>query len=91
MDIEWDENKRNATLDKHGVDFADFRLMQWETALSEQDNRNTYSEPRFITIGFIKTRLHVAVWCYRNTNMRIISFRKANPREAKKYERQITD
>lgn len=87
MEIEWDSNKRQTTLDNHGVDFADFQFMNWDSALTETDARKDYSETRYITLGFIGPRLHVAVWCYRGTNMRLISFRKANSREETKYER----
>lgn len=31
-DLEWDENKRQDTLTKRGVDFADFALMDFATA-----------------------------------------------------------
>jgi uncharacterized protein len=91
MENEWDEQKRKKTLKDRGVDFADFDLLHWDSALTLPDTRNEYGETRYITLGYINDRLHVAVWCYRGSNTRVISLRKANRREVKKYEGTFTD
>ena len=85
--LEWDETKRQATLDARGVDFADATELDWDAALTAADGR--HSEARFVTIGPIRGRLHVMAWCWRGTKMRVISLRKANEREVRRYEQAI--
>ena len=85
MELEWNENKRKATLAKRGLDFADVAFLDWDKAITLTDTRQDYAEVRYITFGPIKGRLCVVAWCYRETALRIISLRKANPREVKKY------
>ena len=57
---EWDAAKRRSNIAKHGVDFTEMTPFAWDTAAEILDDR--YEEPRWITIGFIGTRLHVAVY-----------------------------
>lgn len=85
IELEWDETKRQATLSARGVDFADAADLDWNTALTAEDNR--HDEPRFVTIGPIHGRLHVLAWCWRGAKLRVISLRKANEREVKRYEK----
>ena len=59
--------------------------MNFETAMVVSDDRNDYGEPREIGIGFIGTRLHALVFTRRAPMIHIISLRKANDREEKKY------
>ena len=85
MTLEWDEAKRNTTLSERGLDFADVASVDWTTALTAQDVRADYPEPRFVTMAPIGDRLCVFAWCWRGTAMRVISLRKANDRERKRY------
>ena len=78
-DLEWDEAKRQATLTDRAVDFADVSALDWDSALTREDNRQ--GEPRFVTLGAIHGRLHVLAWCWRGEYLRLISLRKANARE----------
>lgn len=81
---EWDENKRRENLEKHSVDFSAVNKFDWTTASLAEDLR--HDEPRFVAIGYIGVRLHVIVFTERGDSTRIISLRKANPREVKRYE-----
>ena len=87
LDYEWDEAKRSETLVDRGVDFASMEFFEWGTAIVERDLRHT-DEVRFITTGIILDRLHVAVYTYCGEIVRIISLRKANAREVRKYGQQ---
>jgi uncharacterized DUF497 family protein len=49
------------------------------------DDRKRYSEPRFVATGLIEQRLYVMVFCLREVSVRLISLRKANDREVKRY------
>ncbi len=82
---DWDEDKRTANLAKHGVDFADAERFDWSSAKTEHDLRHDYGEDRFESVGLIGERLHVLVFTPRATGRRIISLRKANPREIERW------
>ena len=82
---EWDETKRRANRAKHRLDFAAIEIFDWDTAVIERNFRN--NELRFVAIGYIEAQLHVAVYTWRGDNRRIISLRKANPREERNYVR----
>ncbi|WP_096703264.1 BrnT family toxin [Magnetospirillum sp. 15-1] len=86
---DWDDDKRASNLAKHGVDFAAALAFEWNTALTAEDSRQDYGERRHVSIGFIGDRLHVLVWTEREACFRIISLRKANAREIKRYADQI--
>ena len=84
--MEWNEEKRRATLSARGVDFADVERFEWETAFTREDTRGDYGECRFVSDGLIDGRLHVLVFTPRDDTLRIISLRKANARERRRYE-----
>jgi uncharacterized DUF497 family protein len=70
----------------HGVDFADARDFDWETALVVEDVRRDYGEKRYVALGMIGERVHVMVFSPRGGAVRLISLRKANKREVKRYD-----
>ena len=80
---EWDEAKRQSNITKHRVDFAAMEAFEWDTADIELDD--SQEEERWTAIGFIRLGLHVVVYTERGMNIRIISLRKANPKEMRKY------
>ena len=83
---DWDEQKRQANLAKHGVDFADIVWFDFETAYIRVEVRRDYGEERFIATGWLLGRLHVAVFTHRPGVVRVIGLRKANLRECRDYE-----
>ena len=85
MQIEFDPEKREQTLIHRGLDMADAELVLNSNNLSFPDLRNEYGEERFISIGLIEGRMVYIAWTLRNGVYRIISMRKANDREQKKY------
>ena len=81
--FEWDEQKRTSNLDKHGIDFIQIYDFEWESAII---TKLVYPrEIRWQALGFLDSRLMVVVYTKRKNKIRIISFRKANNREVKKY------
>ncbi len=79
-----DKNERNIVL--RGISFdlaADF---DWSSALIVEDTRKDYGEPRFQALGSIEERLHLLVFTPRAVDIHVISLRKANKREVKRYE-----
>ena len=85
MSCEFDPAKDESNLEKHGMSLADADGFEWETAVVREDARKQYAEPRFEAKGYIGDRLHVMVFCLRVQTLRVISLRKANPREVKSY------
>jgi uncharacterized DUF497 family protein len=82
---ERDEAKRQTNLACHGVDFAEAASFEWAVAMTMTDRRRDYGEERFISISFMGERLHVLVWTQRGETKRLISLRKANQREVRRY------
>jgi uncharacterized protein len=87
MDYEWDEAKRLANLRKHGIDFADVEEFDWDNATKWIDERKAYGEERFLALGFFRGRVHSVAFTERRGITRIISFRKAEKREVRRYEK----
>lgn len=92
--FEWDPNKAKTNLTKHKISFEDATtIFKDENAISIFDESHSFSEDRWITIGFDeKTRTLVVVHTFiqvdkNNRNIRIISARKATKNEQKAYEK----
>jgi uncharacterized DUF497 family protein len=85
MKIEFDPTKDVANKEKHGISLAMAEFLDWEVALIVQDNRFDYGELRFIAISPLDGRVYTAVFTHRDPNIRIISLRKANPKEVTEY------
>jgi len=83
--IDYDPAKDASNVRKHGVSLALATLFEWETAKIEADTRFDYGESRFKATGYIGPRLHVMIFCPRGALTRIISLRRANAREEKRY------
>jgi uncharacterized protein len=88
VEIEFDPAKDFKNRLKHGKSLGEAEAFDWKTAQIETDSRHDYSEQRFRATGFIADRLHAMVFCVRDEAARIISLRKANPREVKNYANQ---
>ena len=87
MQYEWDEGKRQQTINERGIDFADAERFQWDTANITIDDRFDYQEQRFVATGILDGRLHIMAFTMRGETVRIISLRKANKREVRDYEK----
>lgn len=87
MHITFDPVKNARNVAERGLAFAEVEFFEWSTALIEEDTRKVYGERRFASQGFIGDRLHVLVFTPREGNIHVISLRKANTREVKRYEK----
>lgn len=56
MNFEWDERKNESNIAKHGFDFADAQRIFNRTMLVFLDDREDYSEDRWISIGLLDGR-----------------------------------
>ena len=88
-EITFDPSKSDANARRRGLPFSlakdDF---DWTTAQVIEDTRRSYGEKRYRAIGFIGDRLHAVVYSPRDGALRIVSLRKANQREEKRYAAQ---
>ena len=83
--FEWSEDNREAHLAKHGVDFLDVAPMFPGPTTEEVDNRRDYRETRINALGEVGGRVYFVTYTWRGATRRIISARKANAGERKKY------
>jgi uncharacterized DUF497 family protein len=89
MEISYDAEKRDWTLRERGLDFEDAAQVFAGTTLTIEDDRKDYGERRYQTMGMLKGRLVMLVWTHRGQSRHIISMRKTNDREKKRYEAQL--
>jgi uncharacterized DUF497 family protein len=85
IEFEWDEAKRLANLDKHGIDFVDVPDLFEGDIVTVEDDRYSYGEQRFITFGLLQGRIVAVVHTDRDDSIRIISARKATKYEQRTY------
>jgi uncharacterized DUF497 family protein len=89
MQIEFDPAKDAANLAKHGVSLALARELDWEAALVWVDDRFEYGELRIIALAPKTGILYYVAFVNRGEVRRIISLRRANRREVKRYVQDI--
>ncbi|EIC23231.1 BrnT family toxin [Thiorhodovibrio frisius] len=89
MDIEFDAGKRSKTLMERGLDFAHANEIFAGRHFTAEDAHENYSELRYITAGKLNDRMVIIVWTPRGKTRRIISMRKANERERKRYSERL--
>ena len=85
MKIEYDEAKNQNNINDRGISFELANDFDFSSALIVKDTRKDYQESRFFSLGYIARRLYALVFTPRNESIRVISLRKANSREVKKY------
>jgi uncharacterized DUF497 family protein len=85
-DISFDPAKSERNIASRGISFVVAELFEWETALIAEDLRKGYGERRFQALGLIAGRLHAMVFTPRAGKVHVISLRKANRREMRRYE-----
>jgi uncharacterized protein len=86
MRFEWDENKNNINILKHGIDFRDAKNAFEYPIIVKEDIRHEYGEKRFIAIGLLLPEyIIVIVYTTRDLVIRIISARLANKKEKHIY------
>jgi uncharacterized protein len=84
-DFEFDDEKSQANLEKHGINFLDAQDL-WKDPDLLEVQANSVDEPRFLMIGRIGPKHWSAVITYRNGTVRLISVRRSRQREVDLYE-----
>jgi len=86
--VEFDAAKSAANIRTRGIGFERFADMELDGAISVEDTRKDYGEPRLRVLGFIDGRLYAAVITPRGEKIRVISLRRANRREERAYAKE---
>jgi len=85
MTFEFDPQKSEINLAKHGIDFKHTQAL-WDDERRLEIPAKPMDEPRFLVIGKIKDKLWSAVITYRGEQIRIISVRHSRDDESELYE-----
>lgn len=92
MNFEWDEAKSEVCAKERRFNFSYAALAFYDThRVIQTDTRRSYGEERFELMGKIDARVYVVIYTKRLEVTRIISARKANPREVKRYENSTNE
>jgi uncharacterized protein len=88
MEFEWDESKARINLKKHRISFEEAKTVFNDPFLiTFPDPEHSEDEERYLSIGLsVRERVLVVVHLERHENIRLISGRKATPRERRFYE-----
>ena len=87
MELDWDPRKATINLRKHGVDFADAATVLHDEQAITIPDEGSDEEERFVTLGMDALgRILVVVYTWPEDCPRLISARRATPRERRQYE-----
>ena len=88
LEFEWDDRKAKQNARKHGVSFEEASTVFSDpAALTIFDRVHSDEEDRYVTLGESQQRrLIVVAFTDRDDVIRIISARRATPRERNDYE-----
>jgi len=88
MQFTWDATKAQSNFEKHNVRFeAAVEIFRDPDIVTVIDERFDYGEARLVSFGLVGVRMHTVVHVtdVAQQTVRIISARKSNKRERKRY------
>ena len=87
MEIEWDSDKADSNLEKHGVSFEEAATALLDPMALAREDAAAEGEPRWVLIGMsAQMQLLTVVYTLRRQDrIRLISARRATRKEAKHY------
>lgn len=84
--FDFDPAKNAENLRKHGVSLAlGVEALADVNLIEEEDRSVNYSEVRFIAFGMVRSVVYGVIYAERVDHIRIISVRRATPRETGRY------
>jgi len=88
--VTWDTNKAEINFKKHGIRFSDAEMVLYDSFAMTLEEHIVLNEQRYVTVGSDAVgRIITVVYSYRKDTIRLISARKATPKERKQYEEGI--
>jgi uncharacterized protein len=88
VEFEWDEAKRRRNLAGHGLDFRDAELMDWDRVVL-LEVQSVDGEERELVAGPLRGGLIAVVHVERGGRVRLVSMRRATPRELRLWRAGI--
>ncbi len=88
MGISYDPVKNERNIRERGLSFERAADFDFSTAVFNTEVRK--GEIRRIAVGYLEGRLHLLCYIPKPDGIRVISFRKTNKREAKRYGKPQT-
>lgn len=88
MHVEFDPAKNLRNIQARGLSFERVTEFDFETAIIWIDRRRPYPEVRFSAPGRLAGRVHSLIFCETTEGIRVISLRRANKREIRRYEQE---
>ena len=89
LKFEWDSEKAERNLKKHGIKFRNAALVFLdENLIEDYDDFHSDEEERFKIIGRVE-KILVVIYTERNDRNRIVSARFANKKERNEYYEQF--
>jgi uncharacterized protein len=86
-DPEFDPKKNAANIAKHGISLTEGDGVLMDPLAMTIEDASALGEMRRVTIGTSsRGTLLVVIWTQRGENVRLISARKAEPKERRQYE-----
>ena len=85
------ERKRAINLKEHGLDFIDVPRVFEGLTFTYEDDRLAYGEQRFVNQGPLAGVPVSIAHAESDDEIRVISFRKASSREARRFFQQVQD
>ena len=90
VDVNWDPEKAESNLRKHGIRFSDAETILSDPNALTREDADAEGEQRFVSVGMDAFgRILVVVYTWRGDTIRIISARKAVRSEVEQYESEI--
>ncbi len=91
MRFEYDPNKDRLNTEKHGLSLELAASLDWDAALLWIDDRQDYGETRVLALAPRTAILYYVAFVDRGEVRRVISLRRANRREVKRYVQAIEE
>lgn len=91
MRFDFDPTKDRQNTEKHGLSLGLAASLDWEDALLWIDSRKDYGENRVLALAPKTGVLYYVAFVDRGEVRRIISLRRANRREVKRYVQAVEE
>jgi len=86
IELEWDEEKRQKTINERGLDFKlARRILADPNLVCRIDERRDYKETRYIAYGMVQKDIFCLCYTMRDHVYRIISLRHIHKKERIRY------
>ena len=88
MAFTFDPEKSAKNVTERDLSFDLVERFEWATAEVIEDTRRDYGDTRLQVLAILENRLYAAVVTPRGQDLRVISLRRANRREVKRYGKE---